>query len=59
MKQLFWFLFKFICLFILVYLVVRYPIEVRAVQEVMFGWVINLTAPLINKIYTTIMEIRL
>ena len=51
-------LVKFVFVFLLVYAVVRYPVEVRAVQEVMLGWFLNLIAPLVNRIYTTIMEIN-
>ena len=52
------FLLKFVFVFLLVYAVVRYPVEVRAVQEVMLGWFLNLIAPLVNRIYTPIMEIN-
>ncbi len=58
MKQLITFIIKFIFFFLIVYVVVRYPKEVRAVQEVCFGWIINISAPLVNKIYVTIMEIN-
>ena len=58
MGKLLIFLLKFVFVFLLVYAVVMYPVEVRAVQEVMLGWFLNLIAPLVNRIYTTIMEIN-
>ena len=57
MGKLLIFLLKFVFVFLLVYAVVRYPVEVRAVQEVMLGWFLNLIAPLVNRIYTPIMDI--
>lgn len=57
MIKLFEFIVKFMCLFLLVYAIVRYPNHVRAIQELMFGWFINIIAPIANKIYTTIINI--
>ena len=58
MGKLFVFIFKFVCVFLMVYAVVRYPVEVRAIQEVLMGWFLNLIAPVVNNIYTTIMTIN-